>query len=98
MKKTTVSIPYEDEKLSTLKLYIEQKGMQIETELEKYLDTLYAKYVPTSVREYLDMRAGNTHIVVSKPRKQKGEKGVDSPPLDAESQAPAMHMQPNEGN
>lgn len=52
MKKISVSVSYDEEKLSTLRLYLEQKGMQVEEELTKSLDTLYAKNVPTGVREF----------------------------------------------
>ena len=41
MKKISVSVSYDEEKLSTLRLYLEQKGMQVEDELTKSLDTLY---------------------------------------------------------
>ena len=53
MKKISVSVSYDEEKLSTLRLYLEQKGMQVEDELTKSLDTLYAKNVPAGVREFL---------------------------------------------
>lgn len=43
MKKISVSISYDEEKLSTLRLYLEQKGMQVDDELIKSLDTLYGR-------------------------------------------------------
>lgn len=43
MKKTTVSITFDDEKLSAAKLYMEQKGLSFETEMEKAADALYGK-------------------------------------------------------
>ena len=58
MKKTTISVSFEDEKLSALKMYLEQRGQTVEGELEKALDTLYAKTVPAGVREFLDLRSG----------------------------------------
>ena len=58
MKKTTVSVSYDAEKLAALKLYLEQKGTQFEDELNKALDALYAKHVPAGVREFLDLRNG----------------------------------------
>ncbi len=58
MKKTTINISYDEEKLNALKLYLEQKGMQTENELVKALDSLYAKNVPTGVREFIDLRSG----------------------------------------
>ena len=60
MKKTTIRVSFEDEKLSALKMYLEQRGQTVEGELEKALDTLYAKTVPAGVREFLDLRSGVT--------------------------------------
>lgn len=73
MKKISVSVSYDEEKLSTLRLYLEQKGMKVEDELIKSLDTLYAKNVPAGVREYLNMRSGNVESPAPKVRKQKAE-------------------------
>ena len=58
MKKTTLTISFDEEKLSAMKMYLEQKQQTIEGELEKSLDALYAKTVPAVVREFLDLRAG----------------------------------------
>lgn len=68
MKKTTLTISFDEEKLSAMKMYLEQKQQTVEGELEKSLDALYAKTVPAGVREFLDLRAG---ISVPKPRKAK---------------------------
>ena len=50
MKKTTLTISFDEEKLSAMKMYLEQKQQTIEGELEKSLDALYAKTVPAVVR------------------------------------------------
>ena len=73
MKKISVSVSYDEEKLSTLRLYLEQKGMQVEDELTKSLDTLYAKNVPAGVREFLNLRSGNAEPPAPKVGKQKAE-------------------------
>lgn len=73
MKKISVSVSYDEEKLSTLRLYLEQKGMQVEDELTKSLDTLYAKNVPAGVREFLNLRSGNAEPPAPKVRKQQAE-------------------------
>ena len=52
MKKTTINISYDEEKLSALKMYLGQKGSSLDDELVKMLDTLYGKTVPASVREF----------------------------------------------
>ena len=70
MKKTTISVSFEDEKLSALKMYLEQRGQTVEGELEKALDTLYAKTVPAGVREFLDLRSGAAPTP-PKPKKPK---------------------------
>ena len=70
MKKITVSISCDEEKLSALKMYLAQKEMQVETELEKAFDTLYSKTV-AAVREFIDMKSGTAQRTVEKPRKAK---------------------------
>lgn len=55
MKKVTISISYDEEKLSALKLYLDQKQMQVEDELTKALDALYCKNVPAGVRDYFNL-------------------------------------------
>ncbi len=59
MKKTTITISYDEERISALRLYLDQRGTQVEDELTKSLDTLYGKAVPAGVREYLDLRSGS---------------------------------------
>ena len=62
MKKTTITLSYDEEKLNALKLYLEQKNAQVEDELTSALDTLYQKNVPSGVREFIDMRSGTAHL------------------------------------
>lgn len=73
MKKISISVSYDEEKLSTLRLYLEQKGIQIEEELTRSLDALYAKNVPAGVREFLKLRSGNAEPSAPKVRRQKPE-------------------------
>ena len=69
MKKTSVSIMYEDEKLNAVKMYMEQRDLDFKEELEKSVDALYAKYVPANVREFIDMKGLQTKP--PKPKKSK---------------------------
>ena len=73
MKKISVSVSYDEEKLSTIKLYLEPKGIHVEDEIINLLDTLYAKNVPSSVREFLNLRSGNAEPPAPKVRRQKAE-------------------------
>ena len=70
MKNIAVTVSYDEEKLSALKLYFEQRGLQVENELAKALDTFYTKIVPSSVREYIELRTGNT-AETQRPKKPK---------------------------
>ena len=72
MKKTSLTISFDEEKLNALKMYFAQKNTQVESELEKALETLYIKIVPAGVREFIDMKSGTTTIPKLKPpRKPK---------------------------
>lgn len=71
MKKVGVSIMYDDEKLNAIRLYMSQRDLDFKEELEKSVDSLYAKYVPANVREFIDMKSVLTKP--SKPKKQKEE-------------------------
>ena len=72
MKKITFNISFDEDKASALVLYLSQKGATAEAELEKSLDTLYAKTVPAGVRDFIDMKSGTvSSSAVPKPRKPK---------------------------
>ena len=72
MKKTAITISFDEEKLSALKMYLEQKNMNVEDELEKAIDILYTKNVPSGVRDFIDMKSGAQKTVTApKQRKQK---------------------------
>ena len=70
MKKTTITVTFDEEKLSALKMYLEQKNQTVEGELENSLSVLYNKTVPAGVREFLDLRSGTTSPTV-KPKRAK---------------------------
>lgn len=71
MKKSSISIMYDDEKLSVIKLYMSQRDLDFKEELEKSVDALYAKYVPANVREFIDMKG--SQVKPPKPKKPKIE-------------------------
>lgn len=71
MKKTTISISFDEEKISALTMYLGQKNMKIEDELERALDVLYSKNVPAGVREFINMKSGNDTVTAPKQRKPK---------------------------
>ena len=68
MKTATITISYDEEKLTALRLYLGQKNQTVEEELTAAVDNLYTKTVPNNVREFIDLRTGKT---VSEPKKRK---------------------------
>ena len=70
MKKVGISVMFDEEKLSATKMYMSQKNLDVKTELEKALDGMYVKYVPSNVREFIDMK-GQTDC---KPKTEKTKK------------------------
>ena len=54
MKETTIQIKTELEKINAIRIYTNGKGNDIEQELTDYVDTLYRKYVPPAVREFIE--------------------------------------------
>lgn len=57
MKKISVTVQYDEEKLSTIKICMEKKGLNINDEIIKFIDSLYTKQVPAQVRDFFDMKA-----------------------------------------
>ena len=53
--KKSISISVNEEKLSAIEMYQEQKSTTLPAELEKYADQLYGKDVPQNLRHIIDM-------------------------------------------
>lgn len=49
--------------------YMAQKELSFEEEMEKAAETLYGKYVPAGVREFIEMTAGSK--LSARPKKPK---------------------------
>ncbi len=58
MKKVNITVTFDEEKLSALKMYLGQKNTTVEKELAKALNVLYGKTVPAGVREFIALRSG----------------------------------------
>jgi len=53
MKQSTVQVRYNSEQLEALRLFMAQKCLVLEAELQAYLDQLFEKHVNRQVKEYL---------------------------------------------
>lgn len=56
MKKATVNLSYDAEKLNAVRRYMAKKEQTPEAELGEFLQKLYEKFVPANVREYIEDR------------------------------------------
>ena len=53
MKKDTITLSFDSEKLRATKRYMEKKGVDLEKELTSQIEKQYEKYVPSAVQIYL---------------------------------------------
>lgn len=75
--KKSVTVNVEAEKLSALNMYLGQKNLKLSEELEKFSEQLYQKYVPSNVREFIELTAAK-----KPPRKAK-----NAAPTESENQS-----------
>ena len=57
MKKATVTVSFEQEKLKSVQFSVGKNGTSLELELDAYMEKLYRKYVPSQTREYIESMA-----------------------------------------
>ena len=76
MKKANITIAYDAEKLSALKLYLGQKNLSVEAELVAATDNLYVKTVPANVRDFIELQAGNVKPNERKKKEAKPQEEV----------------------
>ena len=83
MKKTTVQISFEAEKLRAIHQYMKDET-ELQAELDTLLQTLYEKHVPAPVREYIESR--DTSVIDSPKRSTRpaAHAGQSSPAADSE--------------
>ena len=55
--KRSVTVNVNEEKLSAIEMYLEQKSTTLAAELDKYIEQLYSKVVPQNVRNFIDMKS-----------------------------------------
>ena len=53
MSKVKIEIDSEQAKIDALKVYLPKKKTSLEAEIERHIDTLFNKNVPTAVKEFI---------------------------------------------
>jgi hypothetical protein rflaF_10613 len=71
--KKSVTLSIDTKKLAALEMYLGQKNLKLSEELERFSEQLYQKYVPSNVREFIELTA-----VKKPPRKAKKETSAES--------------------
>ncbi|NNJ31389.1 DUF6103 family protein [Lacrimispora defluvii] len=76
MKKESVTVQMDGEKLRAVKRYMEKKDADLERELCDSLQKLYEKYVPSSVREYIDESCEDAPPTASSKKQKEKDKAA----------------------
>lgn len=72
MKTATIHVTFDEEKIAALNLYLGQKNMTVEAELQDELTSLYQRHVPSQVRDFISLRNdGSPEPIVPKPKRPK---------------------------
>ena len=74
MKKANITIIYDEEKLNAIRVHLELKKLDLDTELTGVLNTLFNKHVPPSVRNYIELRDA---VTPSSPAKKPSGTGKE---------------------
>jgi len=70
MKKTTIQISFDTEKLDALRQYMTGKETEINTEMEDALAKIYRRVVPREVQNFLEMREARDAKKLARPVRQ----------------------------
>ena len=57
MRKATVTISFDQEKLKAVQFYAGKNDTSLEAELDAFMEKLYKRYVPSQTREYIESMA-----------------------------------------
>jgi len=80
MKKTNISFQYDEDKLNAVKMFLEQKNVDLDEELEAFMESIYKKYVPAGVRDYIEMMEEQTGREKEKKKTAKSPQPVPPQP------------------
>lgn len=67
MKKASIQISYDAEKLGAINQYMGKKDAELQSELDDFMQKLYEKHVPAPVREYIENRDSEEPVQPKRP-------------------------------
>ena len=74
MMTATIEFNVDLDKANSLRYFLSKKEINLEEELAGYLDTLYKKYVPQSVRDFIEEEEPYSYSDQDDEQKNKSEK------------------------
>lgn len=80
MKTITAKLKIDPQKFEAAQQFMEEKGLDINTELSKAVEDFYKKFVPSAVRKYIERSSVTPCAHATKP----------SPPFPTEPSAPGF--------
>lgn len=78
MKTITVKLKIDPQKFNAAQQFMEEKGLDISTELSKAVEDFYKRYVPSAVRKYIEKATSATHANAAKPFPSAPERPSES--------------------
>ena len=95
MKKISISIAFEDEKLDALEFSLKKENSSVQERMDDALKNLYEKTVPEPVREYLDSKSAPAAPKPKRPVKPAAPKPQTAPVKPSPSAAPIKEDEKN---
>ncbi len=77
MKPTTIEFEFDDSKLEAINIFLKEKDSTLTDELAHFMDSLYKKYVPQSVREFIEKKESMTVNTQSASRSTRKKPSTD---------------------
>ena len=94
MKPTKIEFSFDDAKLEAIKLFLKEKDVSLDEELDHCMDALYKKYVPQPVRDFIEKKeteAAQAAAPAKKNgRKKKSDAGAPASEASENGTAPAL--------
>lgn len=63
-EKTKITIEFDTEKHAALRIYLTQKGLDLESEMNKMMNNLYEKNVPSLVKDFISRKGDDIHKIL----------------------------------
>lgn len=95
MKKVTITLAFDDERLDALEFSLKKENSSVQERMDDAIKNLYEKAVPEPVREYLDSRTAPAVPKPKRPAKPIAPKAQTVPAKPSPAATPAKEVEKN---